>query len=363
MALSDSPAIQLARPPRSVCLIRLSAIGDCCHTLPVVRTLQAAWPATRLTWIVGRTEHSLIGDIADIEFITFDKSRGWRAHGDLRRALRGRGFDLLLHMHPSMRANLASLSVRAPLRLGLDRARAKDFQWLFTNRRIPPRTRRHVMDMWFEFAETLGIRERVLRWDIPLSEADRSYAAGQIPDGRPTLLISPCSNARFRNFRNWTAERYAAVADHATQRHGMQVLLTGGRTPLEAEYGARIVAGALHPPHNLIGGTTLKQLLALIARAAALVCPDSGPAHMATTVGTPVIGLYATTNSARAGPYLSQQWVVDRYAQALAREGKRVEEAPWGTRVRDPNAMALIEVSDVTERLDALMKERTTATP
>jgi heptosyltransferase I len=134
------------------------------------------------------------------------------------------------------------------------------------------------------------------------------------------------------------------------------VLLTGGRTPLEAEYGERIVAGARHAPVNLIGKTTLKQLLALIARATAVVCPDSGPAHMATTVGTPVIGLYATTNRWRAGPYLSQEWVVDKYPEALMRElGKRVDELPWGTRVRSADAMDLIEVGDVTAKLDALM--------
>jgi heptosyltransferase I len=325
----------------------------------VVRTLQAAWPATQYTWIIGKVERSLFGDIAGIEFITFDKGRGRAACCDLRQALRGRRFDLLLHMHPSMRANLASLIVRAPLRLGLDRARAKDCQWLFTNRRIPPRERRHVMDVWFEFAEALGVRERVLRWDIPLSDDERRFAARQIDGRRPALLISPCSNARFRNFRNWTAERYAAVADHAAERHDMQVLLTGGSTPLEAEYGARIVASARHAPRNLIGRTTLKQLLALLEQAAALLCPDSGPAHMATTVGTPVIGLYATTNRWRAGPYSSQQWVVDKYPQALARElGRTVDQVPWGTRVRRADAMELIEVRDVTERLDALMSER-----
>ncbi len=357
--MSSSTGIELAEPPRSVCIIRLSAIGDCCHVLPVVRTLQKAWPATKFTWIIGKLEHTLFGDAADIEFIPFDKGLGLGAHTELGRALSGRSFDLLLHMQPSWRANVASMSVKAPLRLGLDRARAKDSQWLFTNHRVAPRDRRHVMDMWFEFAEALGVHERVLRWDIPLSAEDRAYAAEHISEARPALLISPCSNARFRNFRNWTAERYAAVADHAAEKLGLRVILTGGPTPIEAETGARIVSSARHAPLNLIGRTTLKQLLALIERARALVCPDSGPAHMATAVGTPVVGLYATTNRWRAGPYASQEWVVDKYPEALLRElGKRVEDVPWGTRVRHPEAMSLIEASDVTERLDALMKRR-----
>jgi heptosyltransferase I len=324
-----------------------------------VRTIQAAWPATQLTWIIGKIERSLFGGIAGIEFITFDKGKGFGAHADLRRVLKGRNFDLLLHMHPSMRANIASLCVRAPVRLGLDRARAKDWQWLFANRRIPPRERRHVMDVWFEFAEALGLHTRVLRWDNSPADEDRAYAAARIDGARPALVISPCSNARFRNFPQLDAGALRGrgrlrrrASRHAGAAHG-------GRTPLETEYGERIVAGARHAPMNLVGKTTLKQLLALIARATAVVCPDSGPAHMATTVGTPVIGLYATTNRWRAGPYLSQEWVVDKYPEALRKEmGKGVDDVPWGTRVRDPDAMALIEVSDVTERLDALTAAR-----
>ncbi|HET6655892.1 MAG TPA: hypothetical protein VFH57_06560, partial [Gammaproteobacteria bacterium] len=84
--------------PESVCVMRLSAVGDICHTLPVVRTLAAAWPAARITWIIGRLEASLVGDIPGIEFITFDKGQGWHAHRQLRRQLGGRRFDLLLHM-------------------------------------------------------------------------------------------------------------------------------------------------------------------------------------------------------------------------------------------------------------------------
>ncbi len=99
---------------------------------------------------------------------------------------------------------------------------------------------------------------------------------------------------------------------------------------------------------NLIGKTSLKQLLALLERASLLLCPDSGPAHMATAVGTPVVGLYATSNRFRTGPYLSQDLVVDAYPRAVQREfGKSVEEIPWGARVRDPSAMGLISVDEV----------------
>ena len=87
-----------------------------------------------------------------------------------------------------------------------------------------------------------------------------------------------------------------------------------------------------------------------------LLTPDSGPAHMATMVGTPVIGLYAATNPERSGPYLSREWCVDRYA-AAARQFRRStpEVLPWTTKIEMPGVMDLIAVGDVTERLDALL--------
>ncbi|HEX7966495.1 MAG TPA: glycosyltransferase family 9 protein [Gammaproteobacteria bacterium] len=343
--------------PESLCLIRLSAVGDVCHTLPVVRTLQAAWPDTRITWIIGKLEASLVGDIPGIEFIIFDKSQN--PYLQTRRALKGRRFGLFLHMQMSLRASIASLAVRAPVRLGFDRQRAHDLQWLFTNRRIPHRDRQHVMDSLFGFTEALGIRERVLRWDIPVPGAAEAYARERIPETKPTLIISPCANPRFRNWRSWQPEHYAALADHAVARHGMQVLVTGGRSEIERAYGERITALAKGGVTDLVGKTSLKELLALLGRATVLVSPDSGPVHMATAAGTPVIGLYATTNPDRAGPYFSQRWRVDRYPDALKQfDGLTPEAAPWGMRVRDPKAMDCIEVADVTGKLDALMAAR-----
>ena len=342
--------------PGSLCVMRLSAVGDVCHTLPVIRTLQAHWPQSRITWIIGKLEASLVGDIPGIEFIIFDKSQN--PYLQTRRALRGRRFDLLLHMQMSLRASVATLAVKAPVRLGFDRQRAHDFQWLFTNRRIPHRDRQHVMDSLFGFSETLGIQQHLLRWDIPIPAA-AEQAAMQRTGGKPTLVISPCANPRFRNWRSWQPEYYAALAEHAAQRHGMQVIVTGGKSEIEKAYGERIKALAKTPVTDLVGHTSLKELLALLKQATVLVSPDSGPVHMATAVGTPVIGLYATTNPDRAGPYLSQRWRVDRYPDALLQfDGLSPETAPWGTRVRDPKAMDCVRVEDVTGKLDELMAAR-----
>ncbi|MGE0582539.1 MAG: glycosyltransferase family 9 protein [Steroidobacteraceae bacterium] len=345
--------LPLAAPPRSLCILRLSAIGDTCHVVPMIRTLQRAYPDARLTWIIGKLEAKLMSLLPGVEFITVDKRAGRRGLLDLRTRLAGRRFDVLLHMQLALRASLVAACVRADVKLGFDRPRARELQWLFSNARIAPRAREHVLDSFFGFTAALGIRDRVLEWALPLPGDASAYAARLIPDQAPTLLVSPCSS---HALRNWSVARYAAIADHATTRHGMRVILCGGPSSLERETGAAIVAAARTPLVNQIGADTLPQMLALIGAATALVTPDSGPAHMATMVGTPVIGLYAATNPARSGPYLSRQWCVDAYAAAALRfRGKPAEALPWTTKIEEPGVMDLVEVDAVKERLDALL--------
>ena len=343
-----------ANPPDSLCILRLSALGDVCHLLPVVRSLQAEWPDTRLTWIVGKLEAQLLAGVEGVEFITFDKSAGWAAQRDLHRRLRGRRFDVLLHMQAAMRANLASLAVRAPLRVGFDRVRSRDAAWLFANRHIEYRRGEHVLESFFGFARALGVERRLLRWDIPIAAADRAVAAELLGDA-PTLVINPCTSAKAKNPRGWIVERYARVAELAVGEFGLQVALSGGPAPAEREMAARIAGECRLPLLDLVGRTSLKQMLAVLQRARAVLAPDTGPAHMATAVGTPVIGLYMSTDPRRAGPYLSRRWTVDRYPDAIRRYfGKSVDQVAFGQRVRDAAAAELISVEDVAERLRAL---------
>jgi heptosyltransferase I len=328
--------------PKTLCILRLSAIGDTCHVVPIIRTLQHVWPTTQLTWIIGKTEARLMKLIEGVELIIVDKRAGLSGLRNFRKQLRGRQFDVLLHMQLALRSSVMAGTVKAPVKLGFDRARAREMQWLFTNGQISPRTREHVLD--------------ILQWDVPLPADATSYAETLIPDRQPTLLISPCSS---HALRNWSADRYAAVADYAVREHGMRVILAGGPTPLERETGMAIErllskdTGVV----NQIGKDTLPQLLALLRRARVLIAPDSGPVHMATMVGTPVIGLYAATNPQRSGPYLSRPWCVDAYAQAAMQFcGKTPAELPWTRKIEEPGVMDLISVPQVTAKLDELLR-------
>ncbi|MFP4610026.1 MAG: glycosyltransferase family 9 protein [Thiohalophilus sp.] len=341
-------------PPDSLCILRLSAIGDICHTLPVVRTIQQTWPQTRLTWIIGKSEYALLEGITDIEFIIFDKSRGVSAYRDVRRQLKSRTFDALLHMQMSLRSSLLSLLVNSPIKLGFDRKRAGDMQWLFSNHKIAPQQNQHVLDSLFGFSQSLGIKEKLLCWDIPIAREDVQQAQQLADPARPYLVISPSSS---KPYRNWHTSGYAQLANYAANEHGLRVYITGGNTPLERQLAEDICAKSTSDAiTSLVGKTSLKQLLVILQNALGVIAPDSGPAHMATTVGTPVIGLYACTNPERARPYLSAEWTVNRYPDAVqAKYHKPVEALPWGLRVRDAGTMDRISVEEVKSTLDRLI--------
>ena len=342
-------AFPLTSPPATLCILRLSAVGDICHTLPVVRTLQQVWPNTKLTWIIGKLESTLVGDIPGIEFIIFDKAKGFHAYRELRHQMKSRHFDVLLHMQMSLRASLASLLIPAKIRLGFDKQRANDLQWLFTNARIAYQPKQHVMDSFFGFLEALGIHQRVLEWDIPLPAAAYNEIKGLLPQ-QPFMVISPCSSMAYRN---WTVEGYAEVIDYTAEKYHLPTVLTGSPSNIELEYGEKISRLCKHKLINLVGKTNLKQLLVILQQAELLIAPDSGPAHMATAVGTQVIGLYATTNPDRARPYLSSDLVVNRYPDAIQNKfSTSIESIPWGTRVKDKSTMDLISTTDIKSIID-----------
>ncbi len=350
--------LRLPEQPERVSLLRLSAIGDVSHVVPVVRTLQHYWPETAITWIVGQVEATLVGDLPGVECIAYDKNGGWREWRALRRRLKagGRRFDLHLQMQTAMRAAVVGAAVPARMRLGYDRDRSREGHSLVINRRVAPHPRCHVFDGFFDFPRALGMEGRVLRWDIPVPEAARAFAAHHMPADAPVLAINPASSVRPFNYRNWPPERYAAVADHAATAHGMRVVLTGGPAAGERELADAVRRAMRAEPVDLVGRTSLKELLAVLEQSRALVAPDTGPAHLGTAAGIPVIGLYGTSNPDRTGPYLSREWVVNRYPDNLQHFlGTTVENARWGQRVRDSAAMRTIAVDDVTARLDAMM--------
>ena len=343
---SEAPVTSI----KSVCILRLSAIGDVTHVLPVVQSLREQLPGVSISWVVGKTEARLLEGLPGVELIVFDKNAGLKGYIDLWRQLRKRRFDVLFHMQVAIRANIAAALVPARIKVGYDRARSKDLHGLFINRRIHSCDKQHVLDCLASFPEALGLHPASPRWEIPLSDDDYRFSDEYIDASRLNIVISPSAS---HELRNWPAERYAALADYAVQHHGANIILTGGPASRDKAYCTAIQEQMTTCATNICGQDTLKQLAALLERADLLVAPDTGPAHIANAMGTDVLGLFASSNPYRSGPYYSLQWCVNRYPQALERfTGQRAESARWGTKAEFNGAMELISVADATSMLD-----------
>ena len=339
--------------PRSICLLRLSALGDVTHVLPLLHTLRSAWPELDVSWVIGKGERRLLEGLPGVRFIEFDKKTGLAGMRDVRRQC-GRRFDALLQLQVSARANVLSAFIPAKRRIGYDRSRAKEGHGLFINERIADRPGIHVLDAIGSFCEPLGLVREEVVWNLPVPDEAHAWARAQWPDdGIRTLMVSPCSS---HALRNWRADRHAALAEHAIAQ-GWRVVLCGGRSELERSTGDAILA-AMHTPEqgtrtdeecvlDLIGKDTLKQLPALLARADLLLTPDSGPMHIANAMGTKVLGLHAATNPNRSGPYSDRRYCVDRYDDAARKyRSKPASELKWGTRIEADGIMDLVTVED-----------------
>lgn len=355
------PEVKTTQPLKSICILRLSAIGDVCNAVSVVQAIQRQHPQASITWVIGKVEAKLLEGLSGVRLVVFDKKQGKAAYSQLKQDLNHDYFDVLLHMQVAFRANVASLCIKARKKIGFDWHTAKELHALFMRHRVESAPRSHVLDSFRQFAKAIGVTEQQLgkkpTWQLPIPPADEQWAKEQLAAtlNSRIFIISPAAS---KAERNWLPERYAALADYA-HAQGFAVLLCGGPTELERQLSQAILAAAQHPITDLTGKTNLKQLLALLKHASLVLAPDTGPAHMAVAVGTPVIGLYGHSNPDRTGPYLYRQYVVEVYHQSLlAQYGKTAAELKWGTRVKGSDIMQKISVEAVIAMFDNVVAEQ-----
>ena len=339
---------------KKIAVVRLSALGDVTLLAAVVGALRRALPDAEITWIIGRAAYQLLEGMAGVEFFVIDKPSSLGDFIAFSKQFKNRQFDVLLATQASLRANLLYPLIRAHAKIGFDRRRARDGQWLFTDQRIAMQPRQHLLDSFFSFLEPLGITKKVIAWNLPLSMADREWANYRLAAGdAPIIAVNPAAS---KPRRNWLPERYVSVIRMAQCRWGAHIVLTGGSSPAEREVGRYITEHSQPGVTNLIGETTPKQLAAVLEKAVCLIAPDTGPVHIAVAVGTPVIGLYAVAPAWLSGPYLYPNLVVDCYAEAVERFlDLNPRHIDWGVRVHKGEPMTLIKVDQVFDKLTHVM--------
>ena len=326
----------------SIAVVRLSAIGDVCHTMAVIGAVQRQYPNARITWITSPLEANVVRLLPNVEVRVYDKKSGVKGMLALRKALSKQRFDVLLHLQWSLRASLLSRMVRAVRRIGFHLSVSREKQHWFVNEYGAKPRGPHVLDSLLSVVERLGVSEPLLPLPLNLPDAPVSLKTGYV------VLNPSASKAE----RNWTTEGYQAVIDRLVSK-GHQVVLTGGVSQAEKALASQFEQDAVV---NLVGKTSLPEMFTVLANAKLVISPDTGPAHMTTLVGTPVLGLYAHSNPLRTGPYKDLDKVVSVYEVLAEKEyGKPIKELPWASRVHDPDAMKAITIDQVIAQLEKLI--------
>lgn len=315
-----------------ILLIKLSALGDVVHTIPVLNKLRRRYPAARLDWLMNPAiaellrHHPAITNI--VEFMREQWSAPWRltayaSYAQLASRLRESRYDLVIDMHGQLRTAILTLATAAPVRLGFDRPRARiwdasartlpeqarkhawqgarEGSWIAYTHRIPvPTLDRHAVDRYLSIAPILGLDENPADFSFPISP-DASFRAESLMrrhgiGGGAIVTIAP---GTIWETKHWGSDRFAEVARHFIGKNFAVALIGSRREGTVCEQVARLAPGAV----NLAGMTTLDELAALIRRSTMIVTNDSGPMHLAVALDRPVVSIFGPTDPVWIGPY------------------------------------------------------------
>ena len=336
-----------ASAPR-ILIVRLSAIGDVLHALPVLCALRDALPTAHLAWMVeGRSADLLAGHPALDEVVAV--RRRWlkspRAVLDVRRRLRGR-FDVTIDVQGLSKSAVSARLSGARRRIGMAAPDGREISRWLNNVLVRP-TATHVIDRNLELLGPLGITPGRVRFDLPEREADGHRAEqtiAQLGGASRLAIINPGAGWPSKL---WPAERFAVVAEHLGRVHGLLSLAVWAGDQEQA-WAREIVAGSggwarLAPP------TTLVELAALARRAQLVVSSDTGPLHLAAAVGTPCVGLFGPVPGERNGPY-GPQHITIQAARLVGSSRARASA--------DNATMLAIDVARVAAACDTILARR-----
>jgi heptosyltransferase I len=326
-----------------ICIVMMSAVGDAVHVLPVINAIKRAHPSSHITWVLQAGPASLVrGHPAIGDIIIFDRTKGLAGMKDVIANLRARKFDLLIDLQVYFKAGVITAFSGAPRRLGFDRARARDANWLFTTERIKAQPVQHVQDQYFEFLRHLHIEPEPISWNIgPRAgelEWQRSFTS------RFDRPIASIVVATSKPSKDWMPERWAEVCDILSDRYGLQPVLVGGNSDREEHAAAAIIAASHSKPHSALG-SGLRNLVSILDASELVLAPDTGPLHISVALGRPVISLMGYTDPRRTGPYCRFH---DLIIDAFHDPGN---PGPV-TMATKPDRMHRISVADVAEKIE-----------
>lgn len=289
---------------RRLLIVKPSSLGDVVHALPTLAALRRRFPSATFSWLVKREWAEVLEGNPDLdEVLAVDLSaQGWPA---AIRAVREGRFDLVVDLQGLLRSAVLGWASGSAVRVGFANGR-EGSPWFYTHRVPVPDASLHAVDRYLLMARFLGAEPEkpgpsafCLPRD-PAAEArvEALLAAAGVQAG--TMLVALNPSARWMTKR-WPAESFAAAGDWLQRREGVRVVVVGSGK--ERSAGDEVIRCMQTAPLDLVGKTTMKELIALLRRLRVFITNDSGPMHLAAAVGTPVIAPFGPTDPARTGPY------------------------------------------------------------
>lgn len=288
--------------PKRLLAVNLNYLGDVLFTTPALALLRARFPDACIDVQVGERAVPLLAGNGDVDRLLPRPPRGKMARrAALWKALRAERYDAVVLFQSTLASAALAFAARVPVRVGFT---SEGCRPLLTHPIAPRRRGEHVVDSYLRLADAFGTAgvERPCRLKMSLSAEDVAFAqsfrsAHGIGDAPVAGLVIGATRPQKR----WPEEHWARLADKLWGAAGVHSLLLGG--PEEAESAVRIAGMARTPLISAVGATTPTQMAALVARCGVVVSGDSGPLHVATAVGTPVVALFGSTDPAETGPW------------------------------------------------------------
>lgn len=297
-------------------ILKLGAVGDVIHALPVARTLRARFPAAHLAWAVEERAFDVLNGNPDLnEVLVFRRAelRGGAALAGLwawAAELRAHRFTVVIDLHNLLKTGLMARATSAPRRIGFDKWREGNFLFMTETVRPAPDCR-HWVEKYLALLAPLGVGRADWRIEFPFQwppqDAERiaRYLREQRLDtpGGPVALNPGAAWASKR----WPPERFARVGDELHERFDVPILVLWG--PGERALAESVIR-AMTRPAALAPETTLKSLGALLARCRLLISGDTGPLHLAAALDRPTVALFGPSDPRRNGAYGARVRVV-----------------------------------------------------
>jgi heptosyltransferase I len=295
-------------------VVMLSTAGGAVWTLPVINAIKRAHATSRISWIAQPGTAALVdGHPALDDMVPFERDRGLIGYLALRKALAIRPFDTLLVLQSYLKSGVVAAMAHADLKIGIDRSRARDLGWMFTNRELARKPTRHMQDQFLEFLEPLGVAAEPLEYRLGPWDHERAWQKEFFqPFERPAV---PLVIGTTKPEKDWMPERWAEVSDALWHDFKLEPVLVGGRSPREVAAEQVIFDRTSHKPRSALG-SGLRRLVSILDGSAFAIAPDTGPLHMAVAIQRPVISLMGYTNPKRTGPYRRyHDLLIDAYGE------------------------------------------------